>query len=71
VQHRWWEIDVSYWEILLMQRLGLAYDVVPVRSRRRAARAEAPSVVSPAIVDRPVATFEEPVAIFETETATP
>lgn len=26
--HRWWEIDVTYWAILLMERLGLAWNVV-------------------------------------------
>lgn len=69
VQHRWWEIDISYWEILLMERLGLAYDVIPVRSRRRAARTEAPAVESPTAVS-PVKS-DEPVAVYETETATP
>ncbi|MFM7248739.1 MAG: acyl-CoA desaturase [Planctomycetaceae bacterium] len=36
VQHRWWEIDISYYEILLLEHLGLAWDVVkPRRGRRR------------------------------------
>ena len=26
--HRWWEIDVTYWAILAMERLGLAWNVV-------------------------------------------
>jgi stearoyl-CoA desaturase (delta-9 desaturase) len=26
-RHRWWEIDVSYLEIRLLQMLGLAWDV--------------------------------------------
>jgi stearoyl-CoA desaturase (delta-9 desaturase) len=26
--HRWWEIDVTFWTIRLMQALGLAWDVV-------------------------------------------
>jgi stearoyl-CoA desaturase (delta-9 desaturase) len=26
--HRWWEIDVTYWAILVMERLGLAWNVV-------------------------------------------
>ena len=37
-QHRWWEIDVTYYQIKLLERLGLAWDVVPpkhVRDRRR------------------------------------
>jgi fatty-acid desaturase len=38
VQHRWWEIDVSYYEIRLLEALGLAWNVVePRRGRRRAA----------------------------------
>jgi len=26
--HRWWELDVTYWEICLMEKLGLAWNVV-------------------------------------------
>lgn len=26
--HRWWEVDVTYWTICVMERLGLAWDVV-------------------------------------------
>jgi fatty-acid desaturase len=26
--HRWWEVDTTYWVILLMERLGLAWNVV-------------------------------------------
>jgi fatty-acid desaturase len=26
--HRWWEVDVTYWAILAMERMGLAWDVV-------------------------------------------
>jgi stearoyl-CoA desaturase (delta-9 desaturase) len=26
--HKWWEIDVTYWAILAMERLGLAWNVV-------------------------------------------
>jgi fatty-acid desaturase len=26
--HRWWEVDVTYWAILVMERLGLAWNVV-------------------------------------------
>ena len=26
--HRWWEIDVTYWAILAMERMGLAWNVV-------------------------------------------
>ncbi|MDZ4755965.1 MAG: fatty acid desaturase [Phycisphaerae bacterium] len=38
-QHRWWEIDVIYYEILLLKAVGLATDVVPPKFRRDAARA--------------------------------
>jgi fatty-acid desaturase len=40
VQHHWWEIDVTYYVILLLERLGLATDVIqPRHVRRRAAAA--------------------------------
>jgi fatty-acid desaturase len=29
--HRWWEIDVTYWCIWLMEKVGLAWDVVRVK----------------------------------------
>lgn len=37
--HRWWEVDVTYWCILVLERLGLAWNVVhtpagPGRGRR-------------------------------------
>ena len=38
-QHRWWEFDITYYEIKLLEKLGLATDVIPPRHRRRAARA--------------------------------
>ncbi len=34
--HRWWEIDVTYWAIYLMERLGLAWNVVRDVPRRDA-----------------------------------
>jgi fatty-acid desaturase len=36
--HKWWEIDVTYWAILAMERLGLAWNVVhhPPGGRRTA-----------------------------------
>jgi fatty-acid desaturase len=37
VQHRWWEIDGTYYLILLLERLGLATDVIRPRHQRRAA----------------------------------
>jgi stearoyl-CoA desaturase (delta-9 desaturase) len=36
VRHRWWEWDVSYWEIRLMGMLGLASDIVRPRHERQA-----------------------------------
>ena len=35
-QHRWWEIDITYYYILLLKGLGLAKDVVPPKHVRRA-----------------------------------
>jgi fatty-acid desaturase len=35
--HRWWEIDVTYWCILLMEKLGLAWDVIRLRDVKRQA----------------------------------
>jgi len=29
--HRWWEIDMTYWMIWLMEKVGLAWDVVRLR----------------------------------------
>ena len=29
--HRWWEIDVTYWVILLMEKVGLAWDIVRLK----------------------------------------
>ncbi len=31
MQHKWWEFDLSYYEIKLLERLGLASDVIPPR----------------------------------------
>lgn len=39
VQHRWWEWDISYYEIHLLRLLGLASDIIPIKSKRQAARA--------------------------------
>lgn len=38
VQHRWWEIDITYYEIKLLEKLGLAWNVIPPRHVRRARR---------------------------------
>jgi stearoyl-CoA desaturase (delta-9 desaturase) len=29
--HRWWEIDTTYWMILFLERIGLAWDVVRLK----------------------------------------
>jgi stearoyl-CoA desaturase (delta-9 desaturase) len=35
--HRWWEIDMTYWAILLMEKIGLAWDVVRLKDVHKAA----------------------------------
>ena len=40
-QHRWWELDLTYYEIKLLEKLGLATDVMPPKFRRRERRAAA------------------------------
>lgn len=41
VQHRWWEIDICYWHILILKWLGLATHIIPpAHKRRRAAHRE-------------------------------
>ena len=35
--HRWWEIDMTYWVILLMEKVGLAWNVVKLKSPSRGA----------------------------------
>lgn len=45
--HRWYELDVTYWLICLMGKVGLAYAIVPVRgglsSRTNVAQFSSPS----------------------------
>ncbi len=36
-QHRWWEFDISYYEIKVLGWLGLARNIVPPRAKRMAA----------------------------------
>ena len=43
LQHNWWEIDITYYLILLFERLGLASDVIQPRHVRRLAHNERPS----------------------------
>jgi stearoyl-CoA desaturase (delta-9 desaturase) len=42
VQHRWWEVDVTYYLILLMERLGWATHVIRPRHHRRTVRSPSP-----------------------------
>lgn len=35
VQHRWWELDLSFYEIKLLEKLGLASDIILTRQQRR------------------------------------
>jgi stearoyl-CoA desaturase (delta-9 desaturase) len=37
VQHKWWEFDATYYVILVLERLGLATDVIQPRHVRKAA----------------------------------
>jgi len=37
LQHKWWEFDLTYYEILLLKRLGLATDIIQPRHVRRSA----------------------------------
>ena len=37
-QHRWWEIDLTWYHIWLLERVGLATKVIRPRARRHAAR---------------------------------
>jgi len=41
VQHRWWEVDVTYYQILILEKLGLAKDVVRPRHVRHRDRVPA------------------------------
>ena len=38
VQHRWWEWDISYYEVRLMAMMGLASNLIPPSYKRRTAR---------------------------------
>ena len=51
VQHRWWEIDISYYEIRILEALGLAWDVAVPRHLRRPPRAAMAAVAGPDVED--------------------
>lgn len=42
VQHRWWEFDLTYWEVRALQWIGIASDITPLRTERvkRASKAQ-------------------------------
>ncbi len=42
VQHRWWEVDVTYYLILLMERIGWATHVIRPRHLRQTVRSPSP-----------------------------
>ena len=37
-QHRWWEFDITYYQIKLLEKMGLATNVIPPKQKRRAAQ---------------------------------
>ena len=37
-QHRWWEFDITYYELKLLEKLGLAKNLIAPRHRRRDAQ---------------------------------
>ncbi len=47
VQHRWWEFDLSYYEIKLLEKMGLVSDVIPIRKHRRAETASSLEPAAP------------------------
>ncbi|MCA9177749.1 MAG: fatty acid desaturase [Planctomycetales bacterium] len=38
VQHRWWEVDISHYEVQLLRMLGLAWDIIPPKYKRQSQR---------------------------------
>jgi fatty-acid desaturase len=47
VQHRWWEIDLSYYEIKLFEKLQLASAVIPIRQHRNPSASAATKPTEP------------------------
>ena len=39
MRHRWWELDLNFWLIRILEKLGLAYDVISPKHIRTAAAA--------------------------------
>jgi fatty-acid desaturase len=51
VQHKWWELDVTYWEVRALKAVGIVKDIVPrrevrVEEAKKAAKKPAVSRVS-------------------------
>ena len=51
VQHKWWELDVTYWEVRALKAIGIVKDIVPrrevrVEEAKKAAKKPAVSHVS-------------------------
>jgi stearoyl-CoA desaturase (delta-9 desaturase) len=51
VQHRWWELDLTYWEIRALKALGIVRAITPARAERvaRAAAARTAPLAAPAM----------------------
>ena len=47
-QHRWWELDVSYYEIKALEKLGLAKKVLPPRHKRQRRQSGSPATTDDA-----------------------
>ena len=66
-EHRWWEFDFCYYEIKLLEKLGLASDVVATRQQRRSEQVGLSSTTPP----RRAATRELPIASWSPLTPSP
>lgn len=53
LQHRWWEIDLNYYVIKLLERLGLASQIVPPQNVRRAGKKPDAAAMSKSRHSRP------------------
>ncbi|MSQ91092.1 MAG: acyl-CoA desaturase [Phycisphaerales bacterium] len=51
VQHRWWEFDLTYWEVRALQAIGVVQSITPLRSERirRAGKSPPRSAVEPIV----------------------
>ncbi|MCI0629754.1 MAG: fatty acid desaturase [Phycisphaerales bacterium] len=46
-QHRWWEFDITFWEIKILEKLGLATRVLPPRRQRQVSKQRPPQPSAP------------------------